>query len=111
MNASRVNVLRQTIHEYNDNLSKILLGSKESIDRRVQIEYAFRACKEAFLELLAAYLMLLDGKETVTSLSEDLKNHVKNIISETLDSLLARNSNCNSDTVSRGSSSKGSQMP
>jgi len=56
MNASKINALRQSVNRHNDNVSKILLTSKESLDKKTQIESAFRACKEAFIELSVAYL-------------------------------------------------------
>lgn len=47
----KINVLKVLINNHNDTVSKILLGSKESIKLKAQIETDFRSCKEAFVEL------------------------------------------------------------
>jgi len=90
MNASKINALRQSINRHNDNVSKILLASKESLDRRTQIESAFRACKEAFIELSSAYLTLLENGTASPITSEELKNVIDKSVSKVGDSLLAR---------------------
>jgi len=90
MNASKVNALRQSINRHNDNVAKILLANKESLDRRTQIECAFRVCKEAFIELSSAYLTLLENGTTSPITSEKLKNVIDKSVSEVGDSLLAR---------------------
>lgn len=56
------------------------MGSKESLDRKRAIESAFRACKEAFLEVSTACLGLLENNVAPSSLSE---------ISEVIGRLLA----------------------
>lgn len=41
-------------------MNRILLSSKDSIDRRSQVQSAYTVCKEAFLEVSVAYVNLLD---------------------------------------------------
>lgn len=90
MNASRINALRQSINRHNDNVSRILLTSKESLEKRAQIESAFRVCKETFLELSTAFLDLQVNKMSVSLSSEELKTIVNNTMTEVYtDSLLA----------------------
>lgn len=109
-NTSRVSELRTMVKEHNDNVSKLLLSSKDTLDRRTQIELAFRECKEAFLELSAGYLLLLENRKSASSLSSEVKNFVSNTVSKKLDSLLSRTTdycknckNSNNGSVSRGS--------
>ncbi|RLU15086.1 hypothetical protein DMN91_012973 [Ooceraea biroi] len=64
LSASGVNSLRRSVNRHNDNVAKVLLGSKDSIEKRKSLESAFRACKEAFFEVSAAYLSLLDERQT-----------------------------------------------
>ncbi|XP_011688456.1 PREDICTED: uncharacterized protein LOC105450360 [Wasmannia auropunctata] len=101
------------VKEHNDNVSKLLLSSKDTLDRRAQIELAFRECKEAFLELSAGYLLLLENRKSASSLSSEVKNFVSNTVSKKLDSLLSRTTdycknckNSNNGSVSRGSMSQ-----
>jgi len=89
MNASKINALRQSINRHNDNVAKILLASKESLDRKTQIESAFRACKEAFIELSTAYLTLLENDSASAITAEELKSVISNSVSKVGDSLLA----------------------
>lgn len=51
MNTSRVNALRTSVQRHSDAVSKLLLFSKETLDRRATIESAFRACRDAFMEV------------------------------------------------------------
>jgi len=89
-NASKINALRQSINRHNNNVAKILLASKESLDKKTQIESAFRACKEAFIELSTAYLTLLENGNTSPIISEELRNIIDNSMSKVGDSLLSR---------------------
>lgn len=63
----------------------------------MQIESAFRVCKEAFFELSTVFLNLLDSA-TFSSSSDELKKFISNCVMEACDSLLACNfcNSCNS---------------
>jgi len=61
MNAPRLATLKQTINIHNDTIAKLLLSSKETLQKRSIIKSAFHVCKEAFLELSTTYIALLDG--------------------------------------------------
>jgi len=87
---SKINTLRQSVNRHNDNVSKILLASKESLDKKTQIESAFRACKEAFIELSVAYLTLLENGTASPITSEEVKNIICSSMSKVGDFLLAR---------------------
>jgi len=93
MNASKIHALRQSINAHNDNVTKILMTSKESSEKRNQIETAFRACKEAFLEISTAYLSRLEIEASTPSPTEELKLIINDSLSKISDSLLARVSN------------------
>lgn len=110
LNASKINVLRQSVNVHNKNVSKILLASKETLEKRMQIESAFRACKEAFLELSITYLTLLESRMSAPTVSDEIKSLVCGAVTEACDSLLARTSLCNSGLVSRESLSQGAHI-
>lgn len=59
---SRVQELKESMERHNDNMARLMLTSKESLERRTQIETAFRANREAFVELSTILLDVLGGK-------------------------------------------------
>lgn len=83
MNASRINALRNSINTHNDAIAKILLSSKETAEKKSQIESAFRVCKEAFFDLSSACLFLLENGMPSTGPSlDEIKNTVISALSE-----------------------------
>ena len=64
LDALRINEMRKSMDVCHNNIAKLLLSSKETLDRRSQLESAFRFCKEAFLELSSAYLNLVASERT-----------------------------------------------
>ncbi|XP_020295237.1 uncharacterized protein LOC109860519 [Pseudomyrmex gracilis] len=96
MNVSRVHAMRRSISEHANAVSRLLLTSKDSSDRRFQIESAFRSCKEAFFELSTLYLYLLEERKN-DSLSPE---SVKNIITQALSQFNVESSRENHDTGS-----------
>lgn len=83
MNVSRINALRNSISVHNDAVAKILLSSKESAEKKQQIESAFRVCKEAFFDLSSACLYMLENNEPVSSPSlGDIKDAVAGALSD-----------------------------
>lgn len=67
MNVSRINALRNSINSHNDTVAKILLPSKETAEKKLQIESAFRVCKEAFFDLSAACLFMFENNASMSS--------------------------------------------
>lgn len=59
--ASRINALRRSVDERYDSVSSLLLGSKESLERRTQIHSAFKICKETFIEVAGMMMGALEG--------------------------------------------------
>jgi len=49
MNAFTVLELKQSVNKHHDDVGKLLMLSKESLERKTQIESALRVCKKAFL--------------------------------------------------------------
>lgn len=105
MSASRVDALRQSVNGHHDSISKLLLSSKESLEKRSQIEAAFRVCKEAFVELSAAYFGLLDSSAALLPLSQDFKDCISKMITEAFDTERKRASVLNSEA--RGANTQG----
>lgn len=69
LNASRVNALRATVDRHSDTVSKLLLASKESLEKKAIIEAAFRACRDAFMEVSTVLVNLLDERSATANLS------------------------------------------
>lgn len=59
--------LRRSIRVHNDKVAKLLLTSKEILKKRSMIELAFRACKEAFMEISIVLLELLEERSNTIS--------------------------------------------
>lgn len=81
LNASSINALRNSITRHNNNIVRMLLTSKETVEKRQQIESALRACKEAFFDLSSACLFMLENN---ASLSASSLNEVKDTITDAL---------------------------
>lgn len=60
ISVERISRLRQSIDRHNKIVASLLLFSKELIERRTQIESAFRLCKKAFVEVATALMELLE---------------------------------------------------
>lgn len=82
MNASRVNALRRSVNEHVNAVSRLLMTSKDSAEKRSQIGSSIRSCKEAFFELSAVYLCLLEEKRSDRLSSESIKNIITQTISQ-----------------------------
>lgn len=87
MNSSRVNALRASVNRHSDSLSRLLLSSKETLVKRTAIEAAFRTCRNAFMEVSAVLINLLDERSTTANLSP---GDVKKAVVEVLDDLGGR---------------------
>lgn len=75
---SKINALKQTVNRHNDDVSGLLLSSKDSKERRKDIEKAFRECKEAFLEVANVLTNILEDRSVLTegSLEEAVRRAV-----------------------------------
>jgi len=60
MNASRVLELKQSVNKHHNNVEKLLMSNKESLERKTQIESALRVYKKTILKLSAEYLSLIE---------------------------------------------------
>ncbi|XP_024876853.1 uncharacterized protein LOC112457818 [Temnothorax curvispinosus] len=89
LNASKVNALRQSLNRHHDNVSRLLLTSKENLEKRTQIDSAFRACKEAFIELSAAYLKMIESDSQQVNIAETVRSIVGDALSDAHDKLTA----------------------
>lgn len=81
--SSRVNALRAAVNGHADSVAKFILSSKESLEKRTNAESAFRACKDAFLEVSAILMGVLDER-TVSSASLSA-GEIGRIVAEVLD--------------------------
>jgi len=77
---SRVSFLRESFNVQHDNLARILLTSKETADRRCQVESAFRFCKEAFLEVATTLTNLLEERSADST--EVIRNAIRNALED-----------------------------
>ncbi|XP_011859674.1 PREDICTED: uncharacterized protein LOC105557119 [Vollenhovia emeryi] len=91
VSAARVVALRHSVNEHHDGISKLLLSSKESLEKRMLIESAFRECKEAFVELSTAYLNLIENnsQSQQTWLTETIRGTVDDALNDICDRLVA----------------------
>ena len=76
--------LKQSIHSHCDKVADILLASKNTKDKKAQIEAAFCYCKEAFVELSVAYINLLSNSSH-TPLLESIGEVVRGAVMEVHD--------------------------
>ena len=76
----RISVLKNSLNEHHDIMIKQLLTSKETADKRNQIESAFRFCKEAFLEVANTLTCLLN--ENFVDKTDLIKNTVREIFDD-----------------------------
>lgn len=84
IDASRANALRATVNWHIETISRLLLSSKENLDKRSQIESAFRACRDAFIEISTVLVNLLDERAINTN---QVVNDIKREIDVALDDL------------------------
>lgn len=83
MNSSRVNALsRASVNRHSEAISRLLLSSKKTLDKRAIIESAFRACRDAFMEVWVVLLNLLDERSTSACI---LAGDVRRVVTEVLD--------------------------
>lgn len=82
---SKIHALRQSVDRHNGDIAKLLLSSKETLDKRVTIEAAFRTCKEAFVEVSTMLMGILEGgMATDVGIVEEVKKAVNDIIDNRL---------------------------
>ncbi|KAL6418568.1 hypothetical protein ACFW04_012005 [Cataglyphis niger] len=74
--------LRATVNRHTDAVSKLLLSSKETLEKRRIIESAFRACRDAFMEVSTVLTSLIDERSTSYTAVD-----IKKVVVEVLDDL------------------------
>ncbi|KAL6431975.1 hypothetical protein ACFW04_007425 [Cataglyphis niger] len=67
MNTSRVSALRATVNRQTEAASKLLLSSKETLEKRGIIESVFCACRDVFMEVPTVLTSIIDERSTSTS--------------------------------------------
>lgn len=78
---SKLNALRQSVDRHNNDIAKLLLSSKESLERRGHIEAAFRTCKEAFVEVSTMLMGSLEGNAVADGgIVEEVRKAVNDIM-------------------------------
>lgn len=82
LNLKRINALKSSINEHYDNVMKILLSSKETTNRKNQIESTLRLCKESFLEALTNFL-----EEGSPEKTDAIKDALREVLSEEISTL------------------------
>lgn len=82
VDVSRVNALKASIDRHSDAIYKLLLGSKEHLDKRMQIESAFRVCRDAFIEVSSVLTNLLEEQSTVVTAGD-----MRKVVAEALEDL------------------------
>lgn len=80
LNASKIRALRLSLDKHHDNVAKILVSSKDSVETKTTIESAFRACKGAFVEVSAILLNVIEEG----TMQMDTSESIKRIMSDTL---------------------------
>ncbi|XP_020294518.1 uncharacterized protein LOC109860075 [Pseudomyrmex gracilis] len=108
INVSKINALRASVDRHSDLVAKVLLSSKEHADKKSAIESAFRACKEAFVEVSSVLINILEDKSVDLLTLDDIKKAVKDtLIGNNTDSQMTSFSNkelaCNSQPLSYAS--------
>lgn len=81
LNASRVNALRAIVNRHSDAVAKALLNSKEVFEKKATIEAAFRACRDAFMEVSTVLVNLMEERAAGLTAGD-----VRKIVGEELDS-------------------------
>lgn len=62
MNNARLVKMRETVLKFNDDIARMLLSSKELVEKRSTIESAFRICTETVIELTIYVASLLEER-------------------------------------------------
>ena len=84
LNLSRVKSLKATVERHSDIISKLMLSSKESLEKRTTIESAFRACRDAFMEISTVFTYMLEERMSSNNLTvEDVKAVVEEVMEVT----------------------------
>lgn len=79
---NRINSLKASVNRHTEIISKFLLTSKETAEKRSQIETAFRFCKDAFLEMATSLACLLEAQPKTGMIEE-----VKQVIREAMEDI------------------------
>lgn len=83
LSISKVNALRASLDKHQDAVAKILLASKDTLEKRTAIESGFRACKDAFVEVSLTLINLLEMREREV----DLFHNINKVVKEAVDNI------------------------
>ncbi|KMQ84819.1 putative 50 kda protein in type i retrotransposable element r1dm [Lasius niger] len=81
LDLTKISALKSSINEQYDNVMKILLTSKETSDRKNQIESALRLCKESFLEAASALTCFLE-EGSLERRTDVIRSALREVLSE-----------------------------
>lgn len=87
MSISKIKALIASICKHQDNVSKILLASKETLERRSQIETVFRMYKEAFIEMSTVLTHFMEKNSVANDATENIKSAVREVFNEFKDNV------------------------
>ncbi|XP_020297471.1 uncharacterized protein LOC109862001 [Pseudomyrmex gracilis] len=82
MSVSKINALRASISKHEETFTRLMLSSKDTIERKAQIESAFRVCKEAFLDVSSVLAHLLEEKSSEKSVIREVRRVVMDALRE-----------------------------
>ncbi|XP_020297161.1 uncharacterized protein LOC109861773 [Pseudomyrmex gracilis] len=84
INVSKINALRVSVDRNSDVISKLLLSSKETVEKRSLIESAFRACREAFIEVSTVLAHILEERPVDHPTLDDIRGVVTEVLEDGL---------------------------
>jgi len=64
LNVFRINALRISVDRQCELVNRIILTSKETMERRSQVDAALHVCRNAFLEMSIVLVNLLDERSS-----------------------------------------------
>lgn len=78
---SKINSLKVSMNKHSDVVAKILLTSKDTAEKRGQIESAFRFCREAFLEMANTLTCMIDegSSERINNMKQAVRDALENM--------------------------------
>lgn len=106
MNISRVNALRATVCRHSDALAGLLLSCKELKEKKVIVESAFRACRDAFMEVATVLVNVLEERSSSKDISAE---DVRKVVEATLDTIGGQRRDLKIDEKFKGKENKGTR--
>lgn len=78
---AKINTLKASVNKHYDVVTKFLLTSKETAEKRSQLEIAFRVCKDAFLEMATSLAYYLENGSATHTIG-DVKLAVREVMED-----------------------------